>query len=103
MPLSIEQSDGGVRFPIKVVPGSSRDRVMGLLGDAIKVAVSKPASAGQANEAVIETLANFFGVKTKSISIVRGHSSAQKVIEIVGIDLLKVESKLKSQKCHPNN
>lgn len=95
MALSIEQFGGGVRFPIKVVPGSSRDRVMGLLGDALKVAVSKPASAGQANEAVIQTLAKFFGVKAKSVSIVRGHSSAQKVIEIVGLNPSQIESKLK--------
>jgi len=93
--LSIEQFEGGVRFAIKVVPGSSRDRVMGLLGDALKVAVSKPASAGQANEAVIETLAKFFGVKSKSVTIVRGQTSALKVVEIVGIGQEMIESMLK--------
>ena len=53
MPLSLtEHPTGGVRFPLKVVPGSSRDRIVGLLGDALKIAVSKPPADGAANKVI---------------------------------------------------
>ena len=40
--LAIVERDGGIEFGVKVVPGSSRDRVLGVLGDLLKVAVSAP-------------------------------------------------------------
>jgi hypothetical protein len=40
------------RLRIKVVPGSSRDEVVGWLGDALKIKVTAPPQKGRANEAV---------------------------------------------------
>ena len=48
---------------VKVVPGASRDRVAGMLGDALKVQVSAPPEAGKANKAVLRVLAEFLNVK----------------------------------------
>jgi uncharacterized protein (TIGR00251 family) len=85
MPLRVVPTSSGVRFAIKVVPGASRDRVMGLLGDALKVAVSKPPSGGAANEAVIELLANTLGVRESQVTIVAGHTNPRKEIEVNGV------------------
>jgi len=57
MPVKLTADDSGVRIALKVVPGASRDRVMGTLGDALKVAVSKPPEGGAANRAVVQLLA----------------------------------------------
>ncbi len=94
MPLRITATSAGVRFAIKVVPGASRDRVMGLLGDALKVAVSKPPSGGAANGAVIELLAKSLGVRESQVTIVAGHTSPRKEIEIAGLSAIDLESKL---------
>ena len=56
--MRITQDAGGIRFAVKVVPGASRDRVVGELGDALKVAVSEPPQGGAANAAVVGVLAN---------------------------------------------
>ena len=46
-----------VTLIVKVVPGSSRDRIVGKYGDALKVQVSAAPERGRANEAVIALIA----------------------------------------------
>ncbi len=74
------------RLKVKVVPGSSRDEIVGWLGDALKIKVTAPPEKGKANEAVIEILADRLGVGTDDIRVVSGHSSPSKVVAISGID-----------------
>jgi uncharacterized protein (TIGR00251 family) len=74
------------RLSLKVVPGSSRDEVVGWLGDAIKVKVKAPPEKGRANEAVVALLADRLGVDPSSIAVVSGHGSPAKVVAIDGMD-----------------
>jgi hypothetical protein len=67
------------RLNVKVVPGSSRDQIVGWLGDALKIKVSAPPEKGRANEAVVEMLAAKLGVATDNIEIESGHSSPSQV------------------------
>lgn len=84
----------GVEIAVKVVPGASRDRVMGLLGDALKVQVSAPPEKGRANAAVIEVLAEALGVSAKSISLVGGATSPRKSFHIRGWSASEVQAAL---------
>lgn len=74
------------RLNVKVVPGSSRDQVVGWLGDALKIKVMAPPEKGRANEAVVELLSMKLGISTDDIEVVSSHSSASKVIAITGMD-----------------
>jgi uncharacterized protein (TIGR00251 family) len=85
MPIRFTQDAAGVRIAVKVVPGASRDRVAGELGDALKIAVSKPPEAGAANAAVVELLATLLGVPRTSVQIVRGHASPRKEVHVAGV------------------
>jgi uncharacterized protein (TIGR00251 family) len=80
---------------VKVVPGSSRDRVAGRYGDGIKVQVSAPPEDGKANRAVARVLAEFFGVRADQVAIVRGTSQPRKVVEVSGIDQAGVDDAVK--------
>ena len=71
---------------VKVVPGSSRDRVVGRYGDAVKVQVCAPPEGGRANKAVVEVIATALGVRTQQVQIIKGHTQARKVVEIAGVD-----------------
>jgi uncharacterized protein len=79
---------------VKVVPGASRDRVVGRYGDGIKVQVSAPPEEGKANGAVVELIADALGVKAGQVRIVRGHTQARKVVEVEGMDGAEVLGRL---------
>ena len=71
-----------MRLPLKVVPGSSRDRVAGWLGERLKVMVSAAPERGRANEAVIEVLARALGLPKGAFRIAAGETSPLKILEI---------------------
>ena len=79
---------------MKVVPGSSRDRIVGALGDALKIAVSKPPQAGAANQAVIALLAQVLGVPEPSLQIRRGHANPRKEIFVAGLSARQTAARL---------
>jgi len=74
------------RLSLKVVPGSSRDEIVGWLGDSLKVKVKAPPEKGRANEAVVALLAERLGIDTSSITVASGHTSPAKVVAIDGMD-----------------
>jgi uncharacterized protein len=74
------------RLSLKVVPGSSRDEIVGWLGDSLKVKVKAPPEKGRANEAVIALLADRLGIDASSIAVVSGHGSPAKVVDVDGMD-----------------
>lgn len=74
------------RINVKVVPNSSRDVVVGWLGDALKVKVMAPPEKGRANEAVIALLAARLGIDPDNIAVVSGHASPTKVVAMNGMD-----------------
>jgi uncharacterized protein (TIGR00251 family) len=83
---------------VKVVPGSSRDRVAGRYGEGVKVQVSAPPEEGKANKAVVAVLAEALGVKPAAVTLVRGHAQPRKVFEIAGVEQAALDGWLLLQK-----
>jgi uncharacterized protein (TIGR00251 family) len=83
---------------IKVVPGSSRTRVEGWLGEALKVRVTAKPEKGRANEAVISLLAQTLKVPKKNISIFSGAWSAMKVVEVADVTESEILARLPARK-----
>ena len=95
MPIPLTNDPaGGVRVALKVVPGASRDRVVGVLGDALKVAVSKPPAGGAANKAVVQLLAAHLDLPAASITITRGHASPRKEVRVAGLTAAELALRL---------
>ena len=94
--LKIEQKDGGVVFGVKVVPGSSRTALAGLLGAMLKVKVAAAPEKGKANKCLIEFLSKQLGVKKKQISIISGQTNPVKTISIAGISIETLLEKLET-------
>ncbi|MEI8228471.1 MAG: DUF167 domain-containing protein [Planctomycetota bacterium] len=74
------------RRKVKVVPGSSRDGIVGWLGDDLKIKVTASPEKGRANEAVAEMLAERLRLATNAVTVVSGQSSPSKMITINGMD-----------------
>jgi uncharacterized protein (TIGR00251 family) len=70
-----------MRLNIRVVPKAKHDKVV-VEPDRLKVYLTDPPVEGKANEALIEVLAEHFGIKRRQITIVLGAKSKDKVVEI---------------------
>ena len=81
--LDIRDADGGALLAVKVVPGSSRSRIVGVLGASLKIATSAPAEKGRANAAVARLLAGAFGIDTRSVRLVAGQTRPRKTYQLV--------------------
>lgn len=92
--IPLTMVSNGVRLNVKVVPGASRDRVMGALGDALKVAVSKPPSGGEANKAVVSVIAKALALKPAQVQIIAGHSNPRKQLLITGATVADLSARL---------
>ncbi len=77
-----DQREPVSRLPVKVIPKASSTRIVGWLGDALKVAVTAAPEGGRANAAVCELLASSLGVAASGVRCVAGHGSSRKLFEI---------------------
>ena len=82
---------------VKVVPGSSRTRIDGWLGDALKVRVTAKPEKGKANDAVVTLLAETLGIRRQDISISSGGTSPRKSFTINNLSDFEVRSRLPGQ------
>jgi uncharacterized protein len=92
--ISLEQKADGVLISVKVVPGSSRDRVAGVLGDALKMTTSVAAEKGKANAAITRTLAKALGLPLKSVELESGQTNPRKQFRLMGVTVPEVRARL---------
>ena len=75
-----------VTVAIRVRPGSSRTAVGGRydgpFGPALVVAVQAPAVEGRATEAAVRAVAQALGVKPRTVRVMAGESSRDKLLQI---------------------
>ena len=71
-----------MKLKLKVIPSSSRDSIEGRIGDQLKIKIKAAPENGKANEAVIKLLQKTLKLPAGYITLVRGHTSATKVVQI---------------------
>lgn len=92
--LAVRDTPGGAILPVKVVPGSSRDKIVGVLGDSLKVATSAPPEKGKANLAVAAALAAALSVDKRSVELISGPSNPRKEFRISGLSADQIRQRL---------
>jgi uncharacterized protein (TIGR00251 family) len=93
--LQLQARGGEVILRVKVTPGSSRNRIVGLHAGALKLAVSAPAEHGKANQAVIKLLAQTLGVRDNQLRLTTGQRSPHKTIAIRQLTVEQALARLK--------
>jgi uncharacterized protein (TIGR00251 family) len=93
-PPLLQETPAGVRLALKVIPGSRRDDVAGLLGDRLKVRVSAPPEDGKANRAVCAVLAALLNVSERDVTIVAGQTHPEKIALLARLTLEEVRARL---------
>ncbi|MCC6548243.1 YggU family protein [Candidatus Sumerlaeota bacterium] len=74
----------GVKLSIHVQARASRCALVGLHGDALKIALNVPPVDGKANEALRRFLSEVFRVSFTGVSIVSGAFSRNKIVLLAG-------------------
>ena len=76
---------------IQVVPRASRVAVGPSVGERLRVAVTAPPVDGAANQAVVDALAEAFGVRRGDVEIVHGATGKRKTVRITGASAATLE------------
>lgn len=71
-----------MKYTVRVKPGSRKGPLVETDADGLIVFVRERAVDGAANEAVVRTLADHFGVPRRSVTILHGHTGRTKHVEV---------------------
>ncbi len=94
MSLCFKEQDGAVIFKVLVQPRASRNELVGIHGDCVKIRITSPPVENQANKKVCEFLSKLMGVGRRQVEIVEGQKSKIKKVRITGCTLEEIKNKL---------
>ena len=72
-----------MRISIRVKPNARKNDVRKIDDKRFIVSVSAPPFEGKANDQVIELLSEYFGKAKRNITIVRGATAREKIVEVL--------------------
>ena len=79
---AVQMIDGDLHLRIYIQPKASRDEVVGLYGDELKIAITAPPVDGKANTHLIKYLAKQCGVAKSKVVITKGQLNRHKTVFI---------------------
>lgn len=80
---------------VKIAPGSSKNKIIGVYNDSLKITITAPPVEGKANKKCIAYLAKYFDMAKSKIEIISGQTSKNKLIKIYDISQKKFLEKIK--------
>ncbi len=84
------------RLSLRVIPNAPRSEVVGWLGEALKLKIHAPALEGRANDEVCAFLAETLELPKRSVQLVQGDKSRQKVVSIDGLEENSLRQRLET-------
>ncbi len=94
--LIVTEKSRGCFLKCWIQPRSSRNALVGVHGDALKIALCAAPVDGRANKELISFLAKYFKLSKSAIKIVAGDNSRNKTILISGLNKDVIIEKLTS-------
>jgi len=97
--VMLKSVEGGVTLAVRALPGAKKKTaVLGVYCEGekarLKIAVQAPPIDGRANSALIEFLADMFGLPKSYVELVNGELSRSKVFLLRGVTAGKAEALL---------
>ena len=81
----LSETATGVRIDVEVKVRASKSRVLGVKAGRLSVALAAPPVDGEANQELIDTLAEHFGVPRRQVQLLSGERSRRKLVELSGL------------------
>ncbi len=82
------------RISLRVQPNAPRSEAVSLADGVFKIRIAAPPVEGKANRELIAFLSQKLGISKSSVTIVRGHTSRNKIIDIDGLSLEDITKRL---------
>lgn len=83
LPVYVSNKKKGTwKIRLSVQPGAQTNAIAGIQDDRLKIRLQAPPVAGKANSALLAFMAQCFCVRKKQLSILSGHTSRLKTIEL---------------------
>jgi len=92
--LTANSQNDNKRLSVKVIPNASRNEITDFTEGVLQLKVAAPPVKGKANKELTAFLSRTLGVSKSSISIVKGHTSRNKVIAIEGLSREEIMKRL---------
>ncbi|MBI5969614.1 MAG: DUF167 domain-containing protein [Deltaproteobacteria bacterium] len=90
----IESTVNGLFLRLKVITRAPKNKIEGVIGDALKVKIASPPVDGEANKELITFLSGVLNVKKSLLTIDSGEKSRIKRVRVDGITRLTLEEAL---------
>lgn len=86
----IQEHPDGCLLSVRILPRSSANRIVGMHGARLKIAVTAPPLDNRANKVVLEFLADKFNISRKDVVLASGNKSRDKKVLICGLNMLEL-------------
>ena len=91
----VSETKEGVILKVLVQPRASRDEIVGLHGDALRIRITAAPVAGAANKQLLKFLAKKLKIPRNHLSLQSGGRSRAKHISIEGLSQAQVYERLR--------
>ena len=88
------------RISVRVHPNAAKNEVVNLTDRVLQVRISAPPVKGKANKELIAFLSQILDVSQSKVSIIKGHSSRNKLIAIDSMSQQEVMERLSTYAKH---
>jgi len=82
--MKVERVGDGITFFVKVQPKASKNEVVGIEGEYLKIKVTAPPFKGKANKECVKLISKWLRVRPSQVEIEKGETSRLKKIKIKG-------------------
>ena len=93
--IPVRETAEGVTFLVRVQPLARKNAVLGVMGEALRIALQAPPVEGRANEALILFLAEMLEVPRSAVTLASGEHGRNKRICVAGRTAAQVQSALR--------
>ncbi|WP_076407883.1 DUF167 family protein YggU [Shewanella sp. UCD-KL12] len=83
MLLPVSEQQGNLLLRLYIQPKASRDQIVGIHGNELKVAITAPPVDGKANAHLVKYLSKAFKVPKGDIKILKGELGRHKQIQVL--------------------
>ena len=93
----MKEEDGAEVVNVWLQPRASKNELVGIHGDCLKIKVTSPPVDNQANEKLCEYLAGLMGISKRKIEVVKGKKMRMKKVKISDRTLDEVRENLNKE------